>query len=66
MLKTYCVPVKWMEEAKMIGVLVRHGENDYELLAPEDMPDFEFDYKGISIRGTLRQIAELVGVVMGK
>ena len=53
-----------MEEAKMIGVLVRHSENSYELLIPEDMPDFEFDYNGVSIRGTLKQIAELVGVVM--
>lgn len=53
-----------MKEAKMIGVLVRHDENDYELLIPEDMPDFEFDYNGVSIRGTLKQIAELVGVLM--
>lgn len=53
-----------MEEAKMIGVLVRHDENDCELLVPEGMPDFEFDYNGVSIRGKLKQIAELVGVVM--
>ena len=32
-----------MEEAKMIGILVRHGENDYELLAPEVMPDSVFE-----------------------
>lgn len=55
-----------MEEVKMIGVLVRHGENDYEFLMPENMPDFEFDYKGISIRGTLRQIAELTEMMMEK
>ena len=53
-----------MEEAKMIGVLVRHSENNYELLIPEDMPDFEFDCNGVSIRVTLKQIAELVGVMM--
>lgn len=53
-----------MEEAKMIGILVRHGENDYELLVPEDMPDFEFDYNGVSIRGTMKQIAELTEVLM--
>ena len=53
-----------MEEAKMIGVLVRHSENNYELLIPEDIPDFEFDCNGVSIRGTLKQIAELVGVMM--
>ena len=55
-----------MEEAKMIGVLVRHDENDYELLVPEDMPDFEFDHNRVSIRGTLKQIAELVEVMMEK
>lgn len=53
-----------MEEAKMIGVLVRHDENDYELLVPEDMPDFEFEGGGTSIRGTLKQIAELTEVLM--
>ena len=53
-----------MEEAKMIGVLVRHSENDYELLATEVMPDFMFEGGGLSIRGTMKQIAELTEVLM--
>lgn len=53
-----------MEEAKMIGILVRHGENDYELLAPEAMPDFVFEGGGTSIRGTMKQIAELTEALM--
>lgn len=53
-----------MEEAKMIGILVRHGENDYEFLMPENMPDFEFEGGGTSIRGTMKQIAKLTEVLM--
>ena len=53
-----------MEEAKIIGILVRHGENDYELLVPEAMPDFVFEGGGTSIRGTMKQIAELTEVLM--
>lgn len=55
-----------MEEAKTIGILVRHGENDYEFLMPENMPDFEFEGGGTSIRGTMKQIAELMEVLMKK
>ena len=53
-----------MEEAKMIGILVRHGENNYELLVPEAMPDFVFEGGGTSIRGTMKQIAELTEALM--
>lgn len=34
-------------ETQVIGVLVRHGENDYEFLMPENMPDFEFEGGGL-------------------
>ena len=53
-----------MEETKMIGVLVRHDANNYEFLMPENMPDVEFEGGGTSIRGTLKQIAELTEVLM--
>ena len=53
-----------MEEAKTIGILVRHGENNYELLVPEAMPDFVFEGSGTSIRGTMKQIAELTEALM--
>ena len=51
-------------DTQVIGVLVRHGENNYELLVPEAMPDFVFEGSGTSIRGTMKQIAELTEALM--